>query len=105
MRSLPVGGGFMSTLREVLQEARANRVAIGHFNFSELVVLKAATQAASELGVPVVMGLSESEREFLGVRLAAALVEHAGRTGRKNLSKCGPYPFDRKSRRGSASKI
>ena len=65
----------MSTLREVLQEARTNRVAIGHFNFSELVVLKAATEAASELGVPVVMGLSESEREFLGVRLAAALVQ------------------------------
>jgi fructose-bisphosphate aldolase class II len=64
----------MSTLREVLEKARTNRVAIGHFNFSELVVLKAATEAASELGVPVVMGLSESEREFLGVRLAAALV-------------------------------
>lgn len=64
----------MSTLREVLEKARTNRVAIGHFNFSELVVLKAATEAASELGVPVVMGLSESEREFLGVRLAATLV-------------------------------
>lgn len=37
-------------------------------------MLKAATEAASELGVPVVMGLSESEREFLGVRLAATLV-------------------------------
>jgi fructose-bisphosphate aldolase class II len=65
----------MSTLREVLERARKNRVAVGHFNFSELVVLKAATEAASELGVPVVMGLSESEREFVGVRPAAALVE------------------------------
>jgi len=64
----------MSALKEVLQEAGRARVAIGHFNFSELVVLKAATEAASELGVPVVMGLSESEREFLGVRQAAALV-------------------------------
>src|SRR5262249_13869246 len=51
------------------------RVAVGHFNFSELVVLKAAAEAASELGVPVVMGVSESEREFLGVREAAALVD------------------------------
>jgi fructose-bisphosphate aldolase class II len=74
MRPLSEGGAFVSTLREVLQEARENRVAIGHFNFSELVVLKAATEAASELGLPVVMGLSESEREFLGVRSAAALV-------------------------------
>ena len=68
-------GDGMSPLGEVLQEAGKNRVAIGHFNFSELVVLKAATEAASELGVPVVMGLSESEREFLGVRQAAALAK------------------------------
>ena len=65
----------MGTLRQVLQEAGNRRVAVGHFNFSELVVLKAAAEAASELGVPVVMGVSESEREFLGVREAAALVQ------------------------------
>lgn len=48
---------------------------MGHFNFSELVVLTAVAEAASELDVPVVMGVSESEREFLGVRQAAALVQ------------------------------
>lgn len=64
----------MSTLREVLREAENCRVAVGHFNFSELVVLKAVAEAARELGVPVVMGVSESEREFLGVKQAAALV-------------------------------
>jgi fructose-bisphosphate aldolase class II len=61
-------------LKEVLQAAEKRRVAVGHFNFSELVVLKAATEAARALGVPVVMGVSESEREFLGVRQAAALI-------------------------------
>src|SRR5215470_10855743 len=65
----------MRVLREVLQEAGRRRVAVGHFNFSELVVLKAATEAARELAVPVVMGVSESEREFLGVPQAAALVQ------------------------------
>lgn len=65
----------MSTLSEVLQEAGKNRVAVGHFNFSELVVLKAVTEAARELRVPVVLGVSESEREFLGVGQAAALVQ------------------------------
>jgi fructose-bisphosphate aldolase, class II len=63
-----------TNLREVLERAESRRVAVGHFNFSELVVLKAAAQAARDLGVPVVMGVSESEREFVGVRLAAALV-------------------------------
>src|SRR5215472_14473121 len=65
----------MRALKEVLEETEKRRVAVGHFNFSELAVLKAAAEAASELGVPVVMGVSESEREFLGVRQAAALVE------------------------------
>ncbi|HKV25902.1 MAG TPA: class II fructose-bisphosphate aldolase [Candidatus Acidoferrum sp.] len=64
----------MRTLSEVLQSADARRVAVGHFNFSELVVLKAASEAAAELGLPVVMGVSESEREFLGVPQAAALI-------------------------------
>jgi fructose-bisphosphate aldolase class II len=64
----------MKTLKEVLQEAEKRRVAVGHFNFSELTVLKAATEAASELRLPVVVGVSESEREFVGVRQAAALV-------------------------------
>jgi len=64
----------MNTLKEVLQQAENRAVALGHFNFSELAVLKAAAEAASALGVPVVMGVSESEREFLGVRQAAALV-------------------------------
>jgi fructose-bisphosphate aldolase, class II len=65
----------MRVLKEVLEQAGKRRVAVGHFNFSELVVLKAAAEAASELGVPVVMGVSESERDFLGVREAAALVD------------------------------
>ena len=64
----------MSVLRDVLRESEKKRVAVGHFNFSELVVLKAAAEAAHELRVPVVMGVSENEREFLGVRQAAALV-------------------------------
>jgi len=65
----------MRALRDVLADAGGRRVAVGHFNFSELVVLKAAAEAASELGVPVVMGVSESERDFLGVPEAAALVD------------------------------
>ena len=63
-----------SNLREILQRAESRHVAVGHFNFSELVVLKAAAEASRELGVPVVMGVSESEREFVGVRQAAALM-------------------------------
>lgn len=62
-------------LREALQNADTEHVALGHFNFSELVVLKAVATAARQLDVPVLVGVSESEREFIGVRQAAALVK------------------------------
>lgn len=62
-------------LREALQSADTEHVALGHFNFSDLVVLKAVATAARQLGVPVLVGVSESEREFIGVRQAAALVK------------------------------
>jgi len=64
----------MKTLRDFLAEADRNHTAIGHFNFSELTVLKAATESAHELNVPVIVGVSEGERDFVGVREAAALV-------------------------------
>jgi hypothetical protein len=52
-------------LRDLLQEAQQNAVAVGHFNVSDLVLLKAVFAAARELNVPVLVGLSEGEREFV----------------------------------------
>jgi fructose-bisphosphate aldolase class II len=64
----------MRGLRDVLQQAQKNGVAVGHFNVADLVLLKAVFAAAQELKVPVMVGVSEGEREFLGVRQIAALV-------------------------------
>jgi fructose-bisphosphate aldolase class II len=64
----------MKMLREALDKAEHDRVAIGHFNVSDLVALKAITEASQEVGVPVLVGVSEGEREFMGVRQIAALV-------------------------------
>jgi fructose-bisphosphate aldolase class II len=64
----------MYVLREVLEQAQKNRVAIGHFNISDSVQLKAVFTAAQELKVPVLIGVSEGEREFIGTRQIAALV-------------------------------
>jgi fructose-bisphosphate aldolase class II len=69
------GGDAMATLRELLQDAQRRGVAVGHFNFSDLVALHAAVAAARELKVPVMVGVSEGERAFVGVRQAAALVK------------------------------
>jgi len=65
----------MKTLREVLGESRQNEVAVGHFNISDLAGLKAVFESARALHVPVIVGLSEGERDFMGVREAAAVVK------------------------------
>lgn len=64
----------MHSLRDLLQEAQQSGKAIGHFNISDLALLKAVFAAARELNVPVIVGLSEGEREFVGVREIAAVV-------------------------------
>ena len=65
----------MKTLREVLGESRQNEVAVGHFNISDLAGLKTVFESARALHVPVIVGLSEGERDFMGVREAAAVVK------------------------------
>jgi fructose-bisphosphate aldolase, class II len=64
----------MQELQNQLEEAQSNGVAVGHFNISDLTLLKAVYAAAQELKVPVIVGASEGERAFLGVAQIAALV-------------------------------
>ena len=61
-------------LLQALRQADVSKVALGHFNVSELVTLKAVLAVASEMGVPVVVGTSESERAFIGVPRIVAVV-------------------------------
>jgi fructose-bisphosphate aldolase, class II len=63
------------TLRNVLERAQSQGIAVGHFNVSDLVLLKAVYASAQELNVPVIVGASEGERKFLGVGQLAALVK------------------------------
>jgi fructose-bisphosphate aldolase class II len=62
-------------LRTLLEEAQSNGVAVGHFNISDWILLKAVYASAQELEVPVIVGASEGERAFLGVAQIAALVK------------------------------
>jgi predicted PurR-regulated permease PerM len=65
----------MQTLHKILEEAEANGVAIGHFNISDLVILKGVFEAVRDRKVPVIVGASEGERAFVGDRQLFALVE------------------------------
>lgn len=62
-------------LREAVKNAEEKKIAIGHFNISNIEGLHGIVSAAREVGVPVIIGLSEGERDFVGVRQAAALVK------------------------------
>src|SRR5215468_3274446 len=64
----------MLGLHNVLEQAQKNGVAVGHFNIADFSILKAVFASAQELNVPVIVGASEGERKFLGVRQTAALV-------------------------------
>lgn len=65
----------MKTLPEYIQDAETNKTALGHFNISNTEGLWAIFHAARKLNVPVIIGVSEGERDFIGVRQAVALVK------------------------------
>jgi fructose-bisphosphate aldolase class II len=65
----------MKSLRETVAWAQKEKVAIGHFNISTLDALWGIFRAAQEKKLPVIIGVSEGERDFVGVRQAVALVQ------------------------------
>jgi len=87
----------MISLKKALATAKGDKVAIAHFNVSELVTLKAVFAAARELSaslqatssklqaIPLIIGVSEGEREFLGTHEVVAMI--------KDLRKRYDYPI------------
>lgn len=71
----------MKKLIEIIKEAEKRKVAVGHFNISECVGLKGIFKAAQEISkyrnieIPVIIGVSEGEREFIGTKRAALMVK------------------------------
>jgi fructose-bisphosphate aldolase class II len=58
----------------VITEAEEQKVAVGHFNVSDSSQLWGIFRAAQKLDLPVVIGASEGERDFIGVQQLVALV-------------------------------
>jgi len=65
----------MKSLIEVIHQAQSSRVAIGHFNISNIEGFWGIFNAAKALNLPIVIGVSEGERDFVGVRQTVALVK------------------------------
>ncbi len=65
----------MITLREAIKEAKSAKRAIGHFNISDSVGFWAVVRGAQKTGLPVIIGVSEGERDFIGLKALRALVD------------------------------
>lgn len=63
------------TLRETVAQYRQAGKALGHFNFSDSNQLHAIAQAAKDTNLPVIVGLSEGEREYFPISHARAILD------------------------------
>jgi fructose-bisphosphate aldolase class II len=65
----------MKSLKEYIIDAGNRKVAIGHFNISNIEGMWGVFNAAKSLDLPVIIGASEGERDFIGVPQVAALIK------------------------------
>ena len=63
------------SLRAAVEWAEEKQVALGHFNVSDSTQVHAIVEAAMELNVPIILGTSGGERNFIGVKTIAAIVK------------------------------
>src|SRR5580692_10808990 len=67
----------MVKLREALQNASVRHEALGHFNVSDLSGFHAVVRAGRRFNLPLMIGVSEGERDFIGLKEVALLVRMA----------------------------
>ncbi|MCL4404099.1 class II fructose-bisphosphate aldolase [Patescibacteria group bacterium] len=65
----------MRTFKAELEKAEAKGIALGHFNIAAIEQLNAISDVARKLNVPVVVGVSEGERKYIGVPEVRALLD------------------------------
>lgn len=63
------------TLKEWLQRALREGWALPHFNIANLEMLKGVIAACQKLGSPVLIGTSEGEADFIGLRQTRTLID------------------------------
>ena len=65
--------GSMKNLQYYFKKAQREKWAIGQFNFSDLSQLEGIIEAAKNLKSPIILGTSEGESRFFGLKQAVAL--------------------------------
>jgi len=67
----------IKTLSDAINWAKEGGVALGHFNISDSTQLNGIAKAAWDARVPVIVGVSEGERDFLGGNKVVPMVRAA----------------------------
>src|SRR3990167_1026819 len=62
-------------LNNFLKKALKEKWSLGHFNVASFEQIKAIILAAKELNSPLMLGVSEGEREYLGLKQIVALIK------------------------------
>jgi len=65
----------MKILREYIKEAEEKKIAIGHFNISNSEGFWAVVGACKKLNLPAIIGVSEGERDFIGIKQIKVLID------------------------------
>lgn len=68
---LPQSDYYLDTILSYKHEGKA----IAHFNISNLDQARAICDVAQELGQPVIIGVSEGEREYIGVTMVRKVID------------------------------
>jgi len=71
----------MKQLYKTISRLGDMKRALGHFNIATLEQLKAVVNVSKRLNAPVIIGVSEGEREFIGINQVVALIESYRREG------------------------
>ncbi len=66
---------MQETLSQILKRALREKWAVPHFNISNTEMLRGVILAASKFSSPLMIGVSEGERDFIGLRQAVMLVK------------------------------
>ncbi len=84
------------TYKETIADAQKRGVAVGHFNISSIEGFWAVVNASKKLDLPVIIGVSEGERDFIGIKQIVRLVDSVKEEGVKVfLNADHTYSFER----------
>ncbi len=66
---------MINTPQEAFAYAHQHNLALGHFNVSTLDTVYAIVTAAQNLDLPVFIGVSEGERDFIGIKVLRSVID------------------------------